>query len=219
MTTFDNEGCGGSPSRAEPHISAAFFRRLIVSPFRSSRTLRPRIILAFLITAIGLLAASGLKAVEVTEPQMKAAFLLNFPKYIDWPEGTFATTNSPLVMAFFGTSEVAAEFQKMAQGKSVCGRPIEFKRLTTQEESWGKVHVVFVGTADSREVSAILARIRDASVLTVGQSEEFVEKGGMINLTPRDRKIRLDINLRAARQVDLKISSKLLSVADNVKGR
>ena len=80
-------------------------------------------------------------------------------------------------------------------------------------------HILFVGSAEPREISAVLAKTRDVSVLTVGQNDEFLEKGGIINLTQNDRRIRLEINLRSARQANLKMSSKLLSVADAVKGK
>lgn len=154
----------------------------------------------------------------VTESQIKAAFLLNFPKYVEWPADAFAASNSPLVVAIFGDEAVSADFQRLAEGKSIGGHPVEFRAATTPE-ACVHCHMLFLGTIEPREIADILNRVRDTSVLTVGETDEFLDKGGVINLSQRDRKIRVDISLRAARQANLRISSKLLSIADNVRGK
>jgi hypothetical protein len=169
------------------------------------------LVLTFLQTGLSVRAGET----TVTESQIKAAFLLNFPKYVDWPVQVLAS-NAPLVIAVLGDDEVSGDLQKLAAGKTVFGHPIEFRRIAVAEEA-ERCHVLFIGITESRQVSEILNRFRNTSVLTVGQSDEFLEKGGIINFSRRDRKIRLEINLHGAGQANLKVSSKLLSVADSVK--
>jgi YfiR/HmsC-like len=155
---------------------------------------------------------------SASEPQVKAAFLLNFPKYVDWPSEAFAATNSPIIFAVLYDNEVATELRRMSAGKVINGRPVEFKLLTSEQECDQRLHILFVGPSGQRPVSDVLGRVQKASVLTVGESDDFLDKGGVINFTRRDRNVRVQVNLEAASLARLKISSKLLSVADAVKG-
>ena len=153
-----------------------------------------------------------------SEYQVKAAFLINFPKYVDWPVEAFAGTNSPVVLAVSGETKVAGEIQKVIAGRTVNGREIVLKRLTSGEESGG-CHILFISAAEQRRSPNLLANLKDSSILTVGESDDFLESGGIINLARRDQKIALEVNLTAAGNARIKISSKLLSVASVVKGQ
>jgi len=158
-------------------------------------------------------------APEVSEGQVKAAFLINFPKYVDWPEGTFPETNSPIVIGVLGETGLDGDLQKMIKGKSVMGHPLVFKRVAAGEELAGGSHVLFIDGATVQRAPDILSKLSAEKVLTVGDSENFLDRGGVIRLAKRDRKIRLEVSLASATQAHLKISSKLLSVADVVLGR
>lgn len=153
-----------------------------------------------------------------SEYQVKAAFLINFPKYVDWPAEAFAGTNSPVVLAVPGETKVAGEIQKVIAGRTVNGREIVLKRLASGEES-GVCHILFISAAEQRRSPNLLAKLKDGGVLTVGESDDFLESGGIINLARRDQKIALEVNLTAAGNARIKISSKLLSVASVVKGK
>jgi hypothetical protein len=153
-----------------------------------------------------------------SESQVKAAFLINFPKYADWPAAAFAETNSPIVIAVLGETLVTEEIQKVITGRTVNGRKIVLKRLTSGEEP-GVYHVLFISAAEQRHSPDVLAKLKDASVLTVGESDDFLEGGGIINLARRDRKIALEVNLVAANRAGIKVSSKLLNVASVVKSK
>jgi hypothetical protein len=152
----------------------------------------------------------------LSEAQLKSAFLLNFPKYVDWPPNDFPQPNGPIVVGIFGGENVVAEFSTMSEGKVVDGHPIKFVRVTTIAQCRG-CHILFVGSSESRQTPEILSSLKGANVLTVGESEQFIEQGGMINLARRDRRIALEVNLDATRQTQLKISSKLMALA-TVKG-
>lgn len=146
--------------------------------------------------------------------EAKAAILLNLPKYVNWPDSRFEATNSPVVIAVFANDEVADEFAKLSRNRTVNGRPLLLKRAMSIEDCSAECHVLFVGDVDKKQTASALARAATRQVLTVGEQAEFLERGGMINLAVRERKVRLQVNLAAARHEGLQISARLLAVAD-----
>jgi hypothetical protein len=172
-----------------------------------------------LILATGTPAAMAENAAPL-DYQVKAAYLVNFPKYLDWPAGAFADTNSPITVAILGDADVANEFANMIQGgKTIGGHPIVLQRITKEEEIRNDFQVLFIATSERSRIAAILEKVKGSSILTVGESDDFLEKGGIINLVHRDRKIRLKVNLPAAEKAHLKISSRLLVVAEVMKDK
>jgi len=167
-----------------------------------------------LTTASGGFAAEG----SLPEHQVKALFLLNFAKYVDWPAEAFADPGSPIVIAVLGESKVTQEMQKMLAGRNANGRPIVLRHLASGEDPGG-CHILFITAAEQPHASAILSKLGHASVLTVGESNDFLDCGGIINLARRDQKVALEVDLNAARNSGITISSKLLSVAAVVKGK
>ena len=152
--------------------------------------------------------------------QVKAAFLVNFPKYVDWPAGGFATPNSPITVAVFGDDNVANEFQNMIQdGLVINGHPVAVKRIHTEADINADCQILFIAASEQSRIPAILDKLKGSAVLTVGESENFLDQGGMVNLVQKNRKIRLQVNLTAASQAQLRISSRLLVAADYVKGK
>ena len=155
---------------------------------------------------------------SLTESQVKSLFLLNFAKYVDWPSNAFAATNAPILIGVIGESKLGGELAKTVEGKSVDGRPIRIRQIQTPED-FDKCHILFIGASEKTALVEILSRIRTRPVLTVSETDQFLEQGGVINFVKKEGKIRLEINLDAARQAKLQISSKLLNVADVVKGK
>jgi hypothetical protein len=193
--------------------------------FWSSRHLasRAKSFVCTLTVGAGLvIGTSAALAAEVAplDFQVKAAFLVNFPKYMDWPSAAFAGTNSPITVAIFGDDNVAGEFGNMIEGgRTVSGRPVLLKRITKEEQIGSDCQILFIANSERQRIQEILEKVKGTGILTVGENEDFLEKGGVINLVHRDRKIRLQINLDAAGRAHLKISTRLLMAADVVKGR
>ena len=180
-----------------------------------------RILCRLLAVAVVWIAGTPLSIAEepqASEYQVKAAFIINFPKYVDWPAEAFAQTNSPIVIAVLGETKVSGEIQKLIAGRTVNGREIVLKRLASGEESV-VCHILFVPEAEQQRSPNLLAKVRDSGVLTVGESEDFLERGGTINLALRGGKIALQVSLLAADKARIKIGSKLLGVASVVKGK
>jgi hypothetical protein len=150
------------------------------------------------------------------ERELKAAFVYNFAKFTDWPAKAFPGAGSPFVICLVGSGSLA-EALRALEGRSVKGHSIEVKNLLSPEEA-KRCHLLFIGNADKRQASQIIAAARGQNVLTVGDEvENFLSAGGMINLVTVDDKIRFEINVRAAQQADLQISSQLLKLAMSVK--
>lgn len=166
----------------------------------------------------GLCVSANAQDEVALDYQVKAAFLVNFPKYVDWPSEAFSGTNSAITVAVFGDDNVANEFQNMIQsGLVIDSHPVVLKRIQSEADITGRSQILYIANSERARVSAILQKLKGSPVLLVGESDNFLEQGGMINMVPKNRKIRLQINLGAARQASLKISSRLLVAADVVK--
>jgi hypothetical protein len=174
-------------------------------------------VLLMLAVCSGLSSGRG-GEVPLSEAQLKAAFLLNFPKYVEWPPASLAEPSSPIVVAILGDENVASEFATMSNGKLVDGHPIQLVRNPTVAQCL-ECHVLFIGMDEARKTLEIINLLNHASILTVGESEEFTDQGGMINLALRERRVVLEVNLNAAQQTDLKISSKLMALATVKRGK
>ncbi|MGO8838100.1 MAG: YfiR family protein [Limisphaerales bacterium] len=178
-----------------------------------------------LIGAVSLSLLTGIFSAGAEEEmpadfQVKAAFLINFPKYVDWPASAFAETNSPITIAVYGDDNVATEVQNMiGSGRMVGGHPVILKRITKDEEINRDCHILFIGASERQRIPSILEKIRGKKILTVSESDDFLAQDGIINLARQGRKIRLQVNLTAAGSAQLKISSRLLVAADVVKGK
>ncbi|HTS20043.1 MAG TPA: YfiR family protein [Verrucomicrobiae bacterium] len=157
-------------------------------------------------------------APALSEYQVKALFLFNFAKYVDWPSNAFGDGSAPIVIGLVGDDEFGDDVMRAVGGKSVNNRPVVFKRVTSEQE-YRTCHILFVSASEKDHLAAILAAVKDTSVLTVGETDGFLTLNGMINLAKKDNKIRLEINLVPTQQANLKLSSKLLSVADVVLGK
>lgn len=153
---------------------------------------------------------------SMNEYQVKAQFLLNFVKYIDWPENASAGASSPIVIGIMGKDNLNNDLQRVAEGKSINGRTIIIKSVA-DGDALGGCAILFISASEDSQLDAILGKTSAQPILTVGEDRSFLQKGGIINFALKDGKIRLEINLRAARQAKLQISSKLLSVADVVQ--
>jgi len=155
---------------------------------------------------------------SMTEYQVKALFLLNFTKYVDWPATAFAETNSPIVIGLYGENKFGDALVKAVEGRTVSGRQIVIQPIEKNGDP-GKCQILFIGDSEKNHLGEILDKIKALPVLTVGESDQFLEQGGMIHFVKKEGKIRLEISLEAARRAKLEISSKLLGVADVVKGK
>lgn len=146
------------------------------------------------------------------EYQIKAAFLYNFTKFVDWPAHRFADANSPFVIGVFGNNPFGDELAKVLKDRKINGRDFVIKTVNTADEAL-TTHLLFVGQAEKKRLPGLLPVLQKTGVLTVGECDPFVTQGGIINFLMEEDKIRFEINLNSAEQSGLKISAQLLKLA------
>jgi hypothetical protein len=172
-----------------------------------------RCALAFM-CMLGLLflgATSGVRADSVSkEYQLKAAFLYNFTKFVDWPSQQFADDTSPIVIAVLGKNPFGSEMENLVRNRSVNGRSISIRYIESIEEMAG-AHIVFISSgAESRLGDSLFGR---PGVLTVGESSDFASRGGIIRFALIGEKVRFEINQASSEKAGLKLSGQLLKLA------
>lgn len=156
--------------------------------------------------------------IAVPETQAKAAFLFGFPKYIEWPAHAFSSATNPISICVAGEAEIAQALEKIAEGKLIGGRPVIVKRLMSPHDCSG-CHLLFVGGAQRFQAFEYLRRTQDKPTVTVADFDSFLDSGGMINLEMKGNRIRFQVSLKPAERADLRFSSKLLSLAEVVRGK
>jgi len=149
--------------------------------------------------------------------QLKAAYLYNFARYVEWPGDAHASERSSLKIGVVGSSAVSALLKKTVQGKSVGSRGLEvvdFETASAGRES----HILFVaGDLSSAELDETIEQLSGASVFVVADDGAFAEKGGVANFFIADQRVRFTLNKSAAARARLKVSSKLLRLAELVE--
>ena len=149
------------------------------------------------------------------EYQVKAAFLYNFTKFVEWPPARFADKSSPIVIGLLGPNQIGDELVNIVAGRKANGRNLVVKEITSLAET-GPVQVVFIGAGEDLALHELLPVLHAAGILTVGESPQFTAAGGMITFVLEADKVRFEINRDASEQAGLKISAQLLKLATAV---
>jgi len=148
------------------------------------------------------------------EYELKAAFLYNFAKFVEWPAGSFADERSPFSICVLGDNPFGSAFDPIL-AKTVNGRPITVRVIDDVAASGG-CHLLFVSASEQAHVDAVIGALGTRNVLTASDMKKFSQAGGMISFVTVENKIRFEINVRAASRARIKISSQLLKLARTV---
>lgn len=164
-----------------------------------------------------LLFAGRTLAQEVaTEAEIKAAYLLKFVSYVEWPGDVMPSPDMPIVLGVLGNDAIATSSQQLAAGLDVNGHPIVIRRVQQGEDLDG-VHVLFVGT-EATDTDAVLRDAMQRSVLSVTEASGARPPDSMINLAIVQSRVRFDVALDPVRAAGLRLSSRLLQVAERILG-
>jgi hypothetical protein len=147
-----------------------------------------------------------------SEYQVKALFLYNFAKFVDWPDGSYSSPQGPFTICIVGEDPFGSELDQAVKGKTINNRKLAVKRVAKARDA-RSCQIAFISSTDERRVRMLLDELRSASVLTVGDINGFTGWGGVVKFTLEANKVRFEINVDAAEHVRLRISSKLLSLA------
>ena len=153
---------------------------------------------------------------RASEYQLKAVFLFNFVQFVEWPATPVQDAPAPLVIGILGEDPLGAFLDQIVRGERVGARPIQVRRYR-QVSNIEDCHVLFISRSEHERVPEMLAALKNRPILTVSDDDGFANRGGIIQFVMDKNRIRLRINLEAARSADLVISSKLLRVADVVR--
>lgn len=154
-------------------------------------------------------------AQAANEYQVKAAFLFNFAKFVEWPAESLSG-DSPFTVGIIGDDPFGGVIDQAMNGKVINGRQIQLKRLKLGQ-NLRECHILFISSSEKKKIAQIVDTLRGANTLTVGECDAFAQQGGMINSIMEDNRVRFEINTAYAEQAGLKISSKLLTLAKTVR--
>ena len=207
--TMTNTGSKTGSAVETQAISPSPLRRLLAS----GRLFPLSLVIALTVL---FLPAGRAGAQEANEYEVKAAYLYNFARFVEWPDNVSLDPNGPLVIAILGRDPFGGEIDRFIQGKTVNGRRLVIKRFSSLE-AYEQCHILFVSSSEKRNLPRILAAVGNSSVLTVSETDRFAQIGGIINFITIENSIRFEINQAAAERVGLKISYKLLSLGRVVR--
>lgn len=178
--------------------------------------LKQRPLLAALLVLAAALAAPGAAGAQAaaSEYDVKAAFLYNFTKFVEWPASAFPDDRSNFQFCVLGEDPFGKSLQPVAD-EQVAGRRITLLRTARMSEPEG-CQILFISQSEKERLTQILAELRDVPVLTVSDTSGFTDRGGIINFILEGTKVRFEINQESAERAGLKISAKLLRLAVRV---
>ena len=178
---------------------------------------RPRTaILALLVTAVAIAATMvrvpAVRAEGVSEYELKAAFVFNFAKFTEWPEDSFSGPDDPFVVGVLGDDPIASMLERNLAEKTIRDRRLVTRRFDGVN-ALERCHVLFIATSEAPRIDAALQAVGHHPVLTVGETQGFAQRGGMIGFLMEGTRLRFEVNLDAAERTNLRISSQLLKLA------
>jgi hypothetical protein len=162
------------------------------------------------VLALSLLEPQLVRAQGISEYQVKAAYLYNFAKFVDWPDDSFASPTAPIRLCVLNDRSFQTQLEQIVIGKNIIGHPVLAIPVETGEES-RDCQVLFISS--SRQPRHIFDSLQGASVLTVGETTGFLDEGGMINFIIEGNQVHFQVNQKAATKARLRMSSRLLSLA------
>ena len=151
---------------------------------------------------------------STVEYQIKAAFLYNFAKFVDWPPQAFAGTGDPFAFCVAGDA-FAGALEKVLNAETLNGRRLVVRRIAPADKLQA-CQIIYVASSESGRYPQITT-LGNSPVLTVGETEDFIDSGGMIRFVETGHRIQFQINTEAAERASLKLSSKLLRLAEIVR--
>jgi len=150
-----------------------------------------------------------------TEYQIKAAFLFNFLKFVEWPGDPAMDPQAKWVIGIVGDSPVSTQLSYLFAGKNVMGRDVQVKQFQAAD-NLRVCNILFIGTSEKKRLPSILSSLHGFSVLTVADMDHFIESGGMVQFVEEDSHVRVAIDVGTTSRAHLKVSSKLLALARTV---
>ena len=169
--------------------------------------------------ALGLLLWSSLAAAQpaASEGQVKAAYLFKFAGFVEWPEGSFARPDSPLLIGVAGSDALAEQLDAMVAGRSVGGHALAVRKVR-RGDALGGLHILFAGAIERGALTELFGAARGQAVLTVSDAPDAIALGAMIAFVMSDERLRFDVAMKPVAGARLRISARMLAAAHKVEG-
>jgi uncharacterized protein DUF4154 len=165
---------------------------------------------------LAVLLAASAGGQGLNEYHVKAAYVYNLARFVEWPPESFKRATEPLRLCVLGASPIRPILGEAVQGETIDGRKLEVRQLADTAQAAG-CHVVFIASSENQRLPALLRELRPPGTLTVGETEDFLREGGAVNFRLENDKVRIEINLRAVAEQKLRVSPNLLSLVRVVK--
>jgi hypothetical protein len=147
--------------------------------------------------------------------RLKAIYLGKMLNFVEWPDGAFSARGGAIQFCVEGNGLLGFALAQELSNTTIGGRRVEVRRVQKENDLKG-CHALFVGGLGEKHIAKVLESVRGANVLTLGETEGFLEAGGVVQLSYEDSFIRLGVNLAAARNAGLKMDARLLGLAKRV---
>lgn len=192
------------------------FVAAILKPVRSCGARGSRALLVVLLGILWVVAPVRAQEGRELEYEVKAAFLVKFAMFVQWPTNVLATeVQAPLVVGILGEDPFGPKFDQSIKNERVQGRAVEIRRAQKASELL-ECQIVFVCASEAGRFKEVLAAFKAHSILTVADVPGFAGRGGMIGFFKETGKVRFEINTTAIERAGLKVSSKLLQVGRRI---
>lgn len=155
-------------------------------------------------------------ATTASEYQVKAVFLFNFSQFVEWSPQVLGAPDSPFAICILGKDRFGSTLEATVRGENVQGRPFVVRRYTKPGDIDPSCHILFISDSEAAQLERIVATLSERPLLTVSDIDGAAEQGAIIQFTNDHNRLRLRINVEAARAAGLVISSKLLRPAEIV---
>lgn len=163
------------------------------------------------------LPAVRIWASHPSEFEVKAAYLYNFGRFVEWPPETVSSDTAEFPICILGDDPFGKALDSTISGEKIEGRAVVARRISAPAQAT-VCRVLFISSSEDKQIKEILSNLGKSSILTVSDIPQFLDDGGMVQFILADQKVRFKINLAATRQAGLNLSSELLKVAAEVKG-
>lgn len=178
---------------------------------------------ALVIVLLGLLSLWNYGAAQAAESDaraeysVKAVFLLNFARFVEWPEKSLPNPDEPLVIGVLGDNPFGSLIEQAIRGEIVHGRRMEFRHFPSLMQDFPSAHVLFVSRSENNKLPTVIKELKNSPVLIVGEADRFAHRGGMINFLTVDKSVRFEVNPEEAERTGLRLSSKLLNLPKAIR--
>ena len=190
------------------------YQRGVTHGRQTSQDLTRKITIFLLLALLANASGIEVRGETINEYQVKAAFIFNFAKFVEWPSNAFGEGGA-LVVGVIGDDPFGGALDRL-NGNTANGRALRIKRFSSGDDPRA-CQVLFISASEDRHLKKIMESIRGTNILTIGESTQFGQSGGMIRFVIQDNKVRFEINASAAGQAGLRISSKLLALSKRGK--